>query len=99
MKIKLEFKIQDMWLGVFWKKSVEQTDIWICLIPTFPIHIIKENKHPLKDNELLSRLFAGLAKNTKSDPDNWMYHNGKFYTLKSTKEEMENLLKEIKNGL
>ncbi len=53
MKIKLEFKLQDIWIGVFWKTRripVEQTayyayfDMWICLIPMFPIHISKMEK-------------------------------------------------------
>ena len=43
MKIKLEFKIQDMWIGIFWKKSDIRTDVWICSVPMFPIHIILEN--------------------------------------------------------
>lgn len=49
MKIKLEYKLQDSWIGVFWKRSMvaeemlldpyPQLDIWICIIPWFPIHI------------------------------------------------------------
>lgn len=86
MKIVLEFKKEDVWIGVFWKKTLPETshliatikvnpdltdeefanlqknpmpivykggqvtnvevvkgkfqlDIWICLIPCFPIHI------------------------------------------------------------
>lgn len=37
MNIKLEFKKQDAWIGAYWDKD----DIWICLIPCFPIHISK----------------------------------------------------------
>lgn len=60
MKIRIEFKLQDMWIGVFWKKdyTIEQyahlpegckyvsrnLDVWICLIPCFPIHIIWHNR-------------------------------------------------------
>ena len=36
--IRLEFKLQDMWLGLFWKKGDREVDIWLCLIPCFPIH-------------------------------------------------------------
>jgi len=48
--IKLEFKIEDLWVGVYWKyhycKTDDgdkkfMTDIWICLIPCLPIHIQK----------------------------------------------------------
>jgi len=46
--ISLEFKIEDCWVGAFWKtnniQTVEgdvkfSTDIWICLLPCLPIHI------------------------------------------------------------
>lgn len=58
MKIRLEFKLADCWIGVYWKTDThiwhgeyvaEAKDIrvhtrythhvWICLIPTLPIHI------------------------------------------------------------
>ena len=48
MKIRLEFKLRDMWIGVFWKNERMQLsgkeyrndfNMWICLIPMFPIHI------------------------------------------------------------
>lgn len=49
--MKIEFKPQDLWVGVYWKtenKSVTFTDfyppvnivvlnIWVCIIPMFPI--------------------------------------------------------------
>jgi len=43
MKIRLEFKKEDCWIGLYWKKSNSRLDIWVCLIPCFPIHIVKEN--------------------------------------------------------
>lgn len=50
MKIRLEFKIEDMWVGLFWRRKrwhgdpqsggpCIQTDVWICLVPCLPIHI------------------------------------------------------------
>jgi len=45
---KFELKIQDMWIGAFWKSTKAKTDkgetqvaieIWICLIPCIPLHI------------------------------------------------------------
>lgn len=54
MKIRWEFKKEDCWIGVYWERSDYfldtdksyvypngQLDIWICLIPCFPIHITK----------------------------------------------------------
>lgn len=46
--MKFEFKIEDSWVGVFWKhgyadldnkKEKLWTDIWICFLPWFPLHI------------------------------------------------------------
>lgn len=52
MTIRLEFKIQDCWIGVFWKKTTfgrpnysphemwfDTYDVWICVVPMLPIHI------------------------------------------------------------
>ena len=48
--ITLEFKLEDLWVGAFWKRQNVQitdhtichnTDIWICIIPCFPLHIRK----------------------------------------------------------
>ena len=46
MKIRLQFKLQDFWIGVFWRSrsiwpvgDYRLTSIWICLIPCFPINI------------------------------------------------------------
>lgn len=38
--IRLEFKIQDLWIGVYWSghETLGRFDIWICVIPCFPIH-------------------------------------------------------------
>jgi len=37
--IGVEFKLQDMWIGVYWKRTGSYTDVWVCLVPCFPIHI------------------------------------------------------------
>jgi len=34
----IEFKLEDMWIGLFWKHKYREIDIWLCLIPCFPIH-------------------------------------------------------------
>lgn len=62
MKVDLEFKLQDLWVGIFWKHKPSvmklyykhggsdlvpmeiKTDIWICIIPCFPIHITIRRK-------------------------------------------------------
>lgn len=35
---RLEFKLQDMWIGVYWKSVGHAVDVWVCLIPCVPIH-------------------------------------------------------------
>jgi hypothetical protein len=48
MKIRIEFKLQDCWIGAYWCRKFEGLNlysdlhIYICLIPCFPIHIISE---------------------------------------------------------
>lgn len=48
MTVQIEWKPQDMWVGVFWKRRVISTDVWICLVPCFPIHIYFLNKLKIK---------------------------------------------------
>lgn len=57
-RIKLEFKIQDFWVGVFWKSTWNigyescsgpqervTFDIWLCLVPCVPIHFAWRHIH------------------------------------------------------
>lgn len=37
--IRLEYKLQDMWIGLFWRRHGSGGDVWICLLPCLPIHI------------------------------------------------------------
>ena len=57
MKIRLKFKFKYAFIGVHWKKECgvsttgkveEKLEIWICLIPFFPIYIVKEYKNDSK---------------------------------------------------
>lgn len=34
-KIRIEFKPQDLWIGIYWKWP----HVWICIIPMLPIHL------------------------------------------------------------
>lgn len=47
-RCRMEFKVEDMWVGAFWKHTDIKiddetkrfaTDIWICLIPCVPLHL------------------------------------------------------------
>lgn len=42
--LRIEFKPQDFWVGVYWKRTYDKVymdylDIWVCIVPMFPIHI------------------------------------------------------------
>jgi hypothetical protein len=45
MKIRIEFKPQDAFIGAFWKTGSSKedfwrtTDLWICIVPMLPIHL------------------------------------------------------------
>ena len=36
--MRLEFKLQDMWIGAFWKPG----HLWVCILPCLPLHFIAE---------------------------------------------------------
>lgn len=37
--VRIEWKPQDCWLGVFWKRDYPWAlDVWICLLPMLPLH-------------------------------------------------------------
>lgn len=54
-QLTLEFKPQDLWLGVYWNRGsrhsasssgiqhVSVTDVWVCLLPCLPIHVSVAN--------------------------------------------------------
>lgn len=44
-RVALEFKIQDLWIGAYWKSaeiaggaSGKVVDLWICALPCLPLH-------------------------------------------------------------
>lgn len=39
LTIRLERKWQDAWIGAHWNRDISWLDIWVCLIPFFPIHV------------------------------------------------------------
>jgi hypothetical protein len=59
--VRLEFKKQDCWLGIFWKsnsfigdrrdpdqrQSIWATHLWVCLLPTVPIHVVIAHEPPI----------------------------------------------------
>lgn len=36
---QFEWKLQDFWIGAFWKPTGNTVDLWVCLIPCVPLHV------------------------------------------------------------
>lgn len=34
----VEFKPQDLWIGLYWKRIGNCWDFWLCLLPCVPLH-------------------------------------------------------------
>ena len=43
-QIALEYKLADMWVGMFWQRKEDAVrrslHIWVCIVPCLPIHLI-----------------------------------------------------------
>jgi hypothetical protein len=39
MKMQIEFKLADMWVGAFWQRRGNTLHIWICILPCLPLHL------------------------------------------------------------
>ena len=51
----LEWQPHDLWIGVFWRYERHplqyldgwtKTDVWVCIVPMLPIHIIWQTTLP-----------------------------------------------------
>ena len=36
--IRVEWKPEDLWIGVYWRRAGGRLDIWLCLLPCIPLH-------------------------------------------------------------
>lgn len=36
---QFEWKLADLWIGAFWKRTGSCIDLWICLLPCLPLHV------------------------------------------------------------
>ena len=37
MRVRIEWKPQDCWIGAFWKAG----HLWVCIVPMLPIHFYR----------------------------------------------------------
>lgn len=35
---RLEFKLEDLWIGAFWHVDAAGGELWICFVPCLPLH-------------------------------------------------------------
>lgn len=45
IKAAVEFKLEDAWVGAFWKEKRGIMHLWICLLPCLPLHV-QWDRHP-----------------------------------------------------
>jgi hypothetical protein len=38
MRVRLEYKLADMWIGAFWDRKGDTLHVWVCLLPCLPLH-------------------------------------------------------------
>lgn len=51
-RVRLEFKVEDMWVGVFWKRiTPSHFDLWICLLPCLPVHYSSRKAHAVEHRD------------------------------------------------
>jgi hypothetical protein len=39
IEVSLEFKLADMWRGVFWEYRDREAQLWWCYFPCLPVHV------------------------------------------------------------
>lgn len=39
LRVALEFKAADLWVGAYWARSGGATHVWVCLVPMLPVHV------------------------------------------------------------
>jgi len=38
--VALEYKLADCWVGWYWRVSGRTVDVWLCLVPCLPVHVV-----------------------------------------------------------
>ncbi len=39
MKVSIELKLADMWIGIYWRQAGDILHIWLCFLPCIPVHL------------------------------------------------------------
>jgi hypothetical protein len=73
VRIRLEFKPQDLWIGAFWRRSIDVLDVWVCLIPCLPIHLRWAGRLDIDEFVRWKCPYCDRARAREDDPE-WMDH-------------------------
>lgn len=52
--VALEWKLQDLWIGAFWRTTEFGGDLWVCLLPCLPLHLSWSDAHARLPNRIES---------------------------------------------
>lgn len=36
--VRFEQKWSDLWIGIYWSRTMNRFDVYLCILPTLPIH-------------------------------------------------------------
>jgi hypothetical protein len=39
-RIRIEWKLRYLWIGAYWTRIGNCIDLWVCLIPCVPFHVL-----------------------------------------------------------
>ena len=65
MKLRIEFKPQDCWVGAFWQRKGNIQHLWICLLPMLPLHF--EWAVAAKEYEAVNEIARSAYQSMKDD--------------------------------
>ena len=37
---RFEWKLEDFWVGLFWRRSPRMIELWFCLLPCVPLYFV-----------------------------------------------------------
>jgi len=39
VRLSMEWKLEDFWVGASWRRQPGHLQVWACLVPCLPIHL------------------------------------------------------------
>lgn len=57
----MEFKLEDFWVGAYWKLGELNSDLWICIVPCLPLHVMWRRVRCERCGALVRRVYTDSA--------------------------------------